>query len=131
MVRNESLSNLDFATSLAAALTLQGYPSVTDHDSQRLHRAFRDAFYVIKDGLGEEHCRFFIILHRLHGDSGDVYDILGHWLTHWATRDSHGSIWRLTMEKRTAENILDEDVAGGRELWMKAAEAFIKRMNQY
>lgn len=131
MASNAILSRLDFATGLAAALTLQRCQVISGEDERLLHKAFEDAFHTIETGIGEEQCRFYVILDKFHGISGDVGAMLSHWLAYWATRDSPDGVWRLSMEPYIAEKILLEGVIGGRELWMKAANAFIARMNQY
>ncbi len=127
------MSDLEFSTALAAALSLNGYPQtstvVSDHDLPRFHEAFREAYKVIEDAFSERVLRFNLILHEFHGTTPTVTTITDWWLSSkWATRDMPGTCWRIWIDPEIAERLLSEEFPGGTELWQHAATAFLKHL---
>jgi len=124
------LTRYDFGMGLLAGLHVKGVGILNDRNEQVVHAAFRDAFEVVEHQLGREFLRFHISTHRVYGTSADVYNIFSYWLGLWATKDSPGTIWRFNMSDQNAEKLFAE-LRGGRELYVKAAEAFLARYNTH
>lgn len=126
LFKDSKLTLHTFGVWLLAALRLNGREVLDDRDERRLHEAFKEAFDVIREGLGDDQLRFVIILDRYYGISPDVNAIMWHsWLGIWATRDAPGTIWRLhNMSRNVAWSYVHEEALGGPDLWIKAAEAF-------
>lgn len=124
---------LDFSTAMAAALSLEGgaYTStiISDHNLPRFHEAFREAYGVIEQSMGEQEVRFNLILDRIHGTTPVVNEITSWWLmSGWATRDSPGILWRIWIDPEIAERLLNEGIPGGAAMWKQASAAFLNHL---
>lgn len=128
MVPKESVQLNDFGIWLLAALRVKGIRILDSREEKPLNEAFVKAYQVIHRGLDAHLIRFVIILDPIYQTSGRVNELMNYWLmSTWVTRDSPGTIWRIDMSKTAAEQYLNEDALGGRELWLEAADAFIRQ----
>lgn len=124
---------LDFSTALAAALSLEGgaYTAtiISDHDLPRFHEAFKAAYDVVEESIGNKVIRFNLILGRIHGTTPVVHEITSWWLmSGWATRDSPGILWRIWIDPEIAERLLNQEFPGGAVVWKQAASAFLNHL---
>ena len=128
-IKRTRMSLLDFGTWLLAALRLKGVSVLDDYNEERLHAAFRAAFEVIEREIGKENLLFTIILDPIHRLSYGVSSIFWHWRGIWGTKDSPGTTWRLHyMSTETAQDMLEHEAMGGKEPWLKAADAFLRKL---
>jgi hypothetical protein len=119
----------DFGVWLLAALRLRGNRIFDVREEEALNEAFVQAYKVINRELDKKLVRFVIILDPIYRRSGRVNELMNYWLmSGYATRDDPGSIWRVQMNLNEAEKLLGEEVLGGRDLWLEAADTFLKRL---
>ncbi len=130
MTTKTRLTLQDFGVGLLAGLHEHGIHIIDDRDEQRLHECFLEAFKIVEKRLGKENLRFVIILNQFHGTSGDVLQIFSYWQGNLATLDSPGTTWRSRMTDQWAERLFFE-LPGGRELYVEAANAFMKHRLGY
>jgi len=121
-----TLDKLDFGVGMVAGLVLRGERTINERNLTVLHESFLEAFKVVERELGSDNLRFAIILHRVHGTSTDVFNIMSYWLGLWATRDAPGTIYRFKMHEDSAEEVLAK-LPGGRKMFLDAADAFLLR----
>lgn len=114
-----------FGSGLLAAIALNGKTAIHELDRIKLHTAFHEAFKVVEEGVGEKNLRFVIILDRTRGTSPDIDEIMADWCDFWLRINADG-IWTIRMNKQIAKRILNEDVFGEEQVWLKAANAFIE-----
>ena len=120
------MSLLDFGTGLLSGLHLKGLKLISERDLVRFHGCFAEAFSVVKELMGEDQLKFSIILDEVHRVSGDVDAILNYWLTLQVSKDSPGTVWRFHITDHDAKRWLSQ-LPGGEEVFLPAAEAFLKR----
>lgn len=125
-VLKEDLHLQDFGVAILAGLHLHGVTVISDRDEARLHGAFVSAFQFIETHFEKDQLRFWMTTHPIHGHSPDAHAIMNRWLGIWATKDSPGHTWRFSMSDETACRLVDEEIPGGRELWMRAAGILIQ-----
>ena len=118
-----------FGIGLMAALHLRGLESLDESQPTVVHEAFLEAFKVVKKDL-ERNVRFIVNLHPSHRTSPDVFNILSKWQGPWATKELDGEVWKFTIDSPTAEQQLSL-LAGDRQMYMEAADAFLKRYRGY
>lgn len=125
-VPREDLHLQDFGVGILAALRISGVTMLSDRDEVRLHGAFVSAFQHVEEVFDQEHLRFWMTTHPIHGTSTDAYNIMHYWLGIWATKDSPGHMWRFRMSEEIADRLVNEQLPGGRDMWLAAGQILIK-----
>lgn len=126
----ERLTRDEFGLGLMAGLHARGVKTLNESRLSDMHAAFLEAFKVVEEGLGSENLAFLIITSKFYGTSSDVDIILQYWLRGWATKDAPGTIYRFMMGDILTEEYLSK-LPGGRDLYLSAADAFLKRFRSY
>lgn len=125
----ESRTHLqDFGTGLVAGMYRARVTMFSDRDLPRLHGAFRAAFEVVKEELGQDRLEFVLILNQWHGTTPDVDAILNHWLGVFYTKDAPGTTYRsMGLSDEWSDRLL-ADLEGGAELYDRATRAFLAHL---
>lgn len=118
----------DFGTGIVAGMHRAGVTTFSDYDLPRLHGAFKAAFEVVKEQVGQDRLDFVIILNQFHGTTPDVDAILYHWLGVFYTKDAPGNTYRtMGLSDEWSDRLL-ADLEGGAELYDRATRAFLDHL---
>ena len=122
----------EFGIGLLAALRLKGLTKLDEHDGfeeRKLHSAFAKAYDVICTELHEETVHIANIPDPFSGHHWYADTIMEDWAEKQLTaKDDCTSSHRIRISEASARKHLEERVIGGREPWLKAADAFIQQV---